>query len=403
LTGQLDYSLQIYTVSQLTEHISGLFETDATLQDVWLQGEISNSKLASSGHFYFTLKDQTAQMGCVMWRNQVSKLARVPEDGEEAIAHGRAAIYAAQGRYQLYVDWMRLVGEGELFLQREQLVAKLEGEGLFAQERKRQLPAFPRRIGVVTSPVGAAVHDILHILEQRYPVAQIIIAPTLVQGEEAPPQIAAAIDTLGSLADVDVIIVARGGGSAEELWAFNDERVARAVFASRVPVVSGVGHETDWTICDLVADVRAPTPTAAAQLAVPDQQVLRATIVQWQEAVQQAWERALSDRRLQVEQAEELLHRLSPRATLDRRRQDLDGLSQRMQMLQRHRLALRGQGLAGMTSRLHALSPQGVLDRGYALVSRRDNGLVVAHRAEATPGDAIDIRVSDGSFGATVE
>ncbi|MBM4432163.1 MAG: exodeoxyribonuclease VII large subunit [Chloroflexi bacterium] len=283
------------------------------------------------------------------------------------------------------------------------LQEKLEREGLFATERKRPLPRFPRKVGVVTSPTGAAVRDILHILQRRYPLAEVVLSPTLVQGEEAPPQIAAAIQALNDHTDVDVMIVARGGGSLEELWAFNDERVARAIFASRVPVISGVGHETDYTIADLVADVRAPTPSAAAELAVPDRRELRSQAMQHHALLQQRMLDRLAEQKKDVQQVLALLRRFSPRALVDRWRQSLDERFQRLYTRQEHRLRLWHEQIRGMGLRLQALSPQATLDRGYAIVSSRDTGAVVTRTAQVGSGDGIDIHVSDGHVTAVVD
>jgi exodeoxyribonuclease VII large subunit len=327
----------------------------------------------------------------------------LPANGDAIMVHGRASVYEAQGRYQLYVDWAQPVGEGALFAQLQALKDRLQGEGLFAAERKRPLPLFPRKIGVVTSPVGAAIRDILHILKRRYPLVEVILAPTLVQGAEAPPQIVAAIEMLNAHTDVDAVIVARGGGSLEELWAFNDERVARAIFTSGVPVICGVGHETDFTIADFVADVRAPTPSTAAEVAVPDQQVLRERIEQYREALSQAMGQSLMQRHRQTEQARTLLGRFSPRALLDRQRQSLDEQRRRMWTLQGHRLVLLREQVTGLQLRLQALNPESILNRGYAVVSRRDTGTVVKRGAQVGSGDGIDVRVSDGHFTAVVD
>jgi len=274
-------AMQIYRVSQITAYIKELFDSDYPLQDLWLEGEVSNYSQAASGHVYFTLKDEEAQIRCVMWRSQVERQAYLPQNGEAIIAHGRISVYEAGGRYQLYVDDIQPAGVGLLYLQFEALKERLAAEGLFDAERKRPLPPFPRRLGVVTSPTAAALKDIVNVLRRRYPVVEVVLSPTLVQGDEAPSQIVAAIEALNEHTDVDAIIVARGGGSLEELWAFNDERVARAIYASQVPVVTGVGHETDFTIADFVADVRAPTPSAAAEVAVPDRQELRGMVESW--------------------------------------------------------------------------------------------------------------------------
>jgi exodeoxyribonuclease VII large subunit len=393
----------IYSVSQITAYIKHLFDMDPTLQDLWVEGEVSNLSRSSAGHVYFTLKDARAEMRCAVWRSQLTSLEHAPANGEAVLVHGRASVYEARGNYQLYVDQVLPLGTGVLFLQFQALKDKLQQEGLFAPERKRPLPAFPRRLGVVTSPRGAAIRDILHILKRRYPLAEVIVAPTLVQGEDAPPQIVAAIQALNTHTDVDVMIVARGGGSLEELWAFNDERVARAIFASRVPVISGVGHETDYTIADFVADVRAPTPSAAAKIAVPDQKALRAQIAQWRAGLYQAMQRYIAEKRGQMTHVMALLNRASPRALLDRRRQDLDRHRQTILTRQAHRLELLRGRLVNLTLRLQTLNPQSTLKRGYAIVSRRDDGRVVTRVAQVASGDAIDIRVSDGQFTGSVD
>jgi exodeoxyribonuclease VII large subunit len=395
--------MQVYSVSQVTGYIKNLFDVDFLLQDMWVEGEVSNYSQSAAGHVYFTLKDAQAQLRCVLWRSQVARLEYLPANGNAVLAHGRASVYEAQGHYQLYVDQIQPLGAGALFLQFEALKDKLQKEGLFAAERKRSLPCFPRRLGVVTSPSGAAIRDILQILGRRYPLAELIIAPTLVQGDEAPPQIVAAIEALNTHTDVDAIIVARGGGSLEELWAFNDERVARAIFASRVPVISGIGHETDYTIADLVADLRAPTPSAAAEMAAPDQSGLRDQIQQHRASLVQQEAQLMAARRSSLEHASALLRRFSPRAILDRRRQELDERQQRMATQQEHQLQLLRQRLLGVSLRLQALSPQATLERGYAIVSRRDNAAVVTRTAQVQSGDRIDVRVSDGHFGGTVD
>jgi exodeoxyribonuclease VII large subunit len=393
----------VYTVSQVTHYIKSLFEMDPELQDVWVEGEISNLTQSAAGHIYFTLKDATAELRCAVWRPQVSGLDHLPANGEAVLSHGRASVYEARGYYQLHVDQVRPLGTGVLFLRFQALKEKLQQEGLFAEERKRALSAFPRRLGIVTSPHGAAIRDILNVLRRRFPLAHVIVAPTLVQGEEAPPQIVAALEALNAHADVDVIIVARGGGSLEELWAFNDERVARAIFASGVPVVSGVGHETDYTIADYVADVRAPTPSAAAEIAVPDQEALRARIIQQRDGLRQTVGQRLAEKRAQLERTLALLQRLSPRALLDRRRQDVDELQQRMMLAQAHCLDLWRGRLAGVALRLQTLNPESTLKRGYAIVSSRDTGEVVTRTTQVSSGASIDVRVSDGHFAGTVD
>ena len=395
--------MQIYTVSQITQYIKNLFDVDTTLQDLWVEGEISNCVQSAAGHIYFTLKDASAQLRCVLWRSQAARLEHLPTDGKAVVVHGHTSVYEAHGSYQLYVDLIQPLGAGALFVQFQALKDKLQREGLFAAERKRPLPPFPRRLGVVTSPVGAAIRDILHVLRRRYPLVEVVLAPTLVQGDEAPLQIVAAIEALNSHVDVDAIIVARGGGSLEELWAFNDERVARAIFASRVPVISGVGHETDYTIADFVADVRAPTPSAAAEIAVPDQEALRAQILQYRSTLVQRMRQYVTWRRRKLDHTLALLHRLSPRVLVDRWRQALDERRHNMIAAQGHRFALLGERLAALSLRLQTLSPQSTLERGYAIVSHHDTDTVIKRVAQVASGDAIDVRVSDGHFTSTVD
>ena len=391
-----------YTVSQLTGFIRRLIEDAPELNDVWVEGEVSNFSRPLSGHCYFTLKDAGSQIGCVMWRNVVQMQGYLPASGDLVLAHGRVGVYEAGGRYQLYVDHFRPAGVGDLYRQFEQLKARLEAEGLFAPERKRPLPPFPRCIGVVTSPSAAALRDIMNILSRRYPLAEVLLAPTPVQGDEAPPQIVAALEALNEQGDVDVIIVARGGGSLEELWAFNDERVARAVAGSGIPVICGVGHETDFSLADFAADVRAPTPSAAAELVAPDQMELRALVEGLAEALAAALHRAIRERRWKlVEQARALKH-LSPAAQLAQARQRVDDLLGRALAAVRHGLALRRERLGGPLGRLVGVSPLGTLERGYAIVHQRATRTVVRSVAQVAPGDTLGVRVADGEFGAEV-
>jgi Exodeoxyribonuclease VII large subunit (EC 3.1.11.6) len=270
--------------------------------DVWVEGEVSNFRQVASGHCYFTLKDAGAELRCVMWRDRARGMRALPNNGDSVLAHGRVGVYEQRGDLQLYVDALEPLGLGWLYQEYERLKARLEAEGLFAAERKRPLPRFPRRIGVVTSPDAAALRDILNILSRRYPLAEVVLAPTLVQGEEAPPQIIAALRALNAREDIDVILLARGGGSLEELWAFNDERVARAVAASRIPVVCGVGHETDFSLADFAADRRAPTPSAAAELATPDRAELAQQVRTLRARLVRALEADLARRRGRVQE-----------------------------------------------------------------------------------------------------
>lgn len=392
-----------YTVSQLTSHIRQLLEDDLTLSDVWVEGEVSNFSRASSGHCYFTLKDANAQIPCVMWRSMVQAQRTLPANGDLMLVHGRVSVYEAGGRYQLYVDALRTAGIGDLYRQFEQLKARLEAEGLFAPERKRPLPPFPRRIGVVTSPAAAALRDIVTVLRRRYPLAELLLAPTPVQGEEAPPRIVAALEALNARNDVDVILVARGGGSLEELWAFNDERVARAIAASRLPVVCGVGHETDFSLADFAADVRAPTPSAAAEIIAPDQADLRVQIARLAGALVTALQSAIQERRWKLADQARALKHLSPAAQLAQTRQRADDLLARAAAAARYSLALwRGQ-VDSLTGRLASVSPLATLERGYAVVRRRDTGAIVRSVRDVAPGDTLDIRVADGELEASVQ
>jgi exodeoxyribonuclease VII large subunit len=391
-----------YTVSQLTSHIRYLIERDPELNDVWVEGEVSNFTRAASGHCYFTLKDAASQIGCVMWRGVARVQDYLPMGGDMVLAHGRVGIYEAGGRYQLYVDRFRPVGVGDLYRQFEQLKARLEAEGLFAPERKRPLPPFPRRIGVVTSPSAAALRDIVNVLGRRYPLAELLLAPTLVQGDAAPPQIVSALGALNEQEDVDVIIVARGGGSLEELWAFNDERVARAVAGSRVPVICGVGHETDFSLADFAADVRAPTPSAAAELVAPDRAELRAQVAGLAGALAAALRGTIEQQRWKLAEQVRALKHLSPAVQLVQARQRVDDLLGSAQAAMRHSLALRRERLGGLIGRLAGVSPLGTLERGYAIVRHQETGAVVRSVRQVAAGDTLGVRVADGTFEAQV-
>ncbi len=392
-----------FTVSQLTGHIRRLFEDDPVLDDVWVEGEVSNFSRASSGHCYFTLKDAGAQMGCVMWRNVAQQQSYLPASGDLVLAHGNVSVYEAGGRYQLYVDRVQPAGVGNLYLEFERLKARLESEGLFDPQRKRPLPTLPRRIGVVTSPTAAALRDILNVLGRRYPLAEVLLSPTQVQGDAAPPQIVAAIEALNACDDVDVIVVARGGGSLEDLWAFNDERVARAVAASRIPTVCGVGHETDFSLADFAADVRAPTPSAAAEMVAPDRAELRAYVAGLSMAMVAALRGKIEERRWMLAEQVRALKHLSPQAQLAQARQRVDDLLARAEAATRHSLILSRERLAGLGGRLTSASPLGTLERGYAIVRRQETGKVVQSVEQVAPGDALDVRVADGAFEAEVK
>jgi len=390
------------TVGQVNRYVKSLLDSDYVLQDLWVEGEVSNFRVAASGHAYFTLKDAEASLRCVMWRADVNRRDRLPQDGQAVLAHGRISVYEAGGAYQFYVDRIQSAGIGRLYLEFEALKRRLAEEGLFDPARKRLLPPFPRRLGVVTSPTAAALRDILNVVARRYPVAQVVLSPTLVQGDEAPPQIVAAIQALNEHTDVDVIIVARGGGSLEELWAFNDERVARAIVASRVPVISGVGHEIDFTIADFAADVRAPTPSAAAELAVPDRAELQVAVRGQQMRLAAALQKRLAWHRQLLDHLIQDLCRCSPLGRIESLRQRVDELFQASSLHLRHFLTLHRERVSGLTGRLATLSPFATLERGYAIVRHGSTGHVVTSVERVTSGDPLVVRVQDGEFDATV-
>jgi exodeoxyribonuclease VII large subunit len=390
-------------VSELTLYIKDLLELDPELGDVRVRGEISNFTRAASGHLYFTLKDAEAAISCVMWRSDAQRLRWQPEHGEAALARGRISVYPPRGNYQLYVDDLQRAGLGDLHALFEELRDRLEAEGLFDQERKRPLPQFPRVVGIVTSPQAAALRDVLDVLQRRYPLVRMLLSPSMVQGDGAPAQIVAALQALDARDDVDLILLVRGGGSLEDLWAFNDERVARAIVACHHPVVSGVGHQTDFTIADFVADLRAPTPSAAAELAVPDRAELQQQLAAARDLLVGGIERRLAQARQVLQGHRRSLRRLSPRTRVDTHRQHVDDLMRRASRALAYSLSLRRSGLEALQARLVALSPQATLERGYAIVRLAKGGDVVRSTGQVRAGDALAIRVHDGEFGATAQ
>jgi exodeoxyribonuclease VII large subunit len=358
------------TVSELSEHIRRLFECDEICGDVLIQGEISNYKKYPSGHHYFTLKDAGSVLRCVMFKGDASSLAFQPADGMSVLASGKVAVYPRDGQYQLYCRKMTPEGAGSLTQAFEELKKKLEAEGLFDSRHKKPLPPFPRRIALVTSPAGAAVRDMIRILGRRWPLCEVIVAPVRVQGGEAPGEIAAVLRYCNRQNLADLIITGRGGGSLEDLWAFNDERVARAIFASAIPVISAVGHEPDVTIADFVADVRASTPSHAAEIAVPDCE---------------EWVSRLTDAK----------KRLSPERFFSDKRQQTDHLSERLFNGWCRGAQPRERALAALAARLDALSPLKVLARGYA-VAQNLEGVPLRSAADVSVGDLLDLRLNDG-------
>lgn len=394
--------MQVRTVSEVTLHIKDVLDGDPELADLWIAGEISNFKRAASGHCYFTLQDSQAEIRCAMWRNQAMRLTWLPQQGDQVEAHGHISVYERGGAYQFYVDELARGGVGARWLQLLQLKQRLEAEGLFDAALKRPIPAWPKRIGVVTSPTGAAIRDILRVIEGRYPLVEVVLSPTVVQGAEAPAAIAAAIARLDAEPGIDTVIVSRGGGSVEDLWAFNDESVARAIRASRAPVISGVGHETDWTIADLAADLRTATPSTAAAAATPDGEGLLADIDLMRRRLGELLEARLSGYRQALEQLQRILRRFDPQRLLAEHRQRLDELLQRAQRLLQRASELRRARLAGSVARLAALDPHAVIARGYAAVQDAATGQRIRSVTQVAAGHQVDIHVADGRIGATV-
>ena len=389
-------SPQQWTVSKLTFYIRKLLEGDETLQDIWVQGEISNLSRPASGHVYFTLKDSSAALKCVMWRTSAAHLSIPLQDGKAVEVHGKIGVYEVSGQYQLYADQIRPVGEGALYQEFIRLKAMLEAEGLFAAERKRLIPLLPQKIGIVTSATGAALRDMLNTLRRRLPLVQVLLAPSPVQGAEAPPALVNAIQSL-VLQSPDVIIIARGGGSIEDLWAFNDERVVRAVALSEVPVICGVGHETDFTLCDFAADLRAPTPTAAAELATQFTiQDLAGTISNLQSRMAQSVAEYLNVQKSVLFSLLTQMKYVSPERRILSERQHVDELARRAYSALFHQIQLQAAHIKGMQRRLEALNPSAVLARGYAVVTRREDGRIVSRVSEAS--EEMKVRVSDGEF-----
>ena len=393
---------RVWAVGDLTRYLRELLESDYRLQDVWVSGEVSSLSRPASGHIYFNLKDPQASLRCVMWRSDAARQTYLPRAGEAIEAHGHLSVYEAGGQYQLYADELRPAGEGVLFQEFLRLKARLEADGLFAPQRKRALPAWPSRIGVVTSPSGAALRDVLHVLRRRFPLAEVILAPTPVQGGEAADGIVQALAAINQISHPDVILLVRGGGSLEDLWAFNEEAVVRAVAASLAPVVTGVGHETDFSLADFAADLRAPTPSAAAELATPDRLELTQALRRARLGLASGLGRQLEQKRWQVTDRRAALQRLSPTARLANARQRLDELTRLAQARLRYRLALRRAEVRGLQQALRAVDPLAVLGRGYAVVRRRDDQRLVRSCRDVTVGDGVEIRVSDGAFPAQV-
>jgi len=384
----------IFSVSMLNEIIRSLLVNDPRLREVWVRGEISNLKKHSSGHFYFTLKDRGSQISCVSFRQTNRSLKFDPEDSMSVILYGSVDVYTVRGQYQLKVLDMRPDGIGGMFRAFEQLKKKLEAEGLFEQSRKRPIPRFPARIGISTSPTGAAIHDVINVLSRRYPV-HVLLAPCLVQGDAAAQSIADSIELLNK-AEVDVIIVGRGGGSLEALWPFNEEVVARAIFNSRIPVVSAVGHETDYTIADFTADLRAPTPSAAAELVVPDRVELKRFMDSMLQRLEYAATRMIADLNSRLDHLYDSLEPDKLREMIDLRYQRIDELVTSMEKDVNYGLRSKEMLLKALAGRMNAVNPLNTLERGYCIAM--SNGAVVRSVDAVTVGSRLDIRVTDGTI-----
>ena len=383
------------SVSELNARIKGLIESDPVLGSVYVRGELSNYKVYPSGHHYFTLKDAESSLRCVMFRSAASKLRFRPESGMRVTAWGRVAVYPRDGAYQLYCEGLMPEGAGDLQVAYEQLKAKLAAEGLFDPAHKKPIPRYPERIAVITSSAGAAVHDIIRVLRKRWPVAKVVLLPVRVQGVEAPPEIAGALRYANKYRVADVIITGRGGGSIEDLWAFNDERVARAIYASELPVISAVGHEPDVTIADFVADLRAATPSNAAELVAPDVSELRDAIRSAAARLDQAIDRGLTQRRTALTELASRRVMQSPTGFIDQRRLELDSIRLRLDAAATGRLHRERQEFARLAAKLDALSPLKVLGRGYSIALDAE-GRAVREAGQLKAGDKLDLRLSRG-------
>ena len=396
-----DVTPEVYSVAQLNNYVKSLMDYDLTLKALFLVGEISNFKAHSSGHMYMTLKDDKSSIKAVMFRGNASKLKFMPSDGMKIIAFGSVSVFERDGAYQFYIENMQPDGVGSLSIAFEQLKEKLQKEGLFDTSAKKPLPKYPKTVGVVTSPTGAAFQDICNVLGRRWPMARIVISPALVQGETAPRSIVEAIEDLDSSGEADVIIVARGGGSIEDLWCFNDERVARAIFDAKTPIISGVGHETDFTIADFVADMRAPTPSAAAEIVVPDVLAERDHIMQLTMRSQKLMLNRISTLRTSLNLLTSRNVMQGPVALINERRLLLDNFVDRMNAAASAKVSGDRSNFVVLASKLDAFSPLKVLSRGYS-ITEGDKG-VIKSVEDVSSGDKISIRLNDGTIRAEVE
>lgn len=391
----------VYEVSQINAYLKDKFDSDPFLSGICIRGELSNYKIYPSGHHYFTLKDSEGALRAVLFRNSAMRLRFQPQNGMKVLAVGRITVYPRDGGYQLYCESMMVDGVGDLHVAYEQLKERLQAEGLFALEHKKPLPPYPHRIAVITSGAGAAIHDILRVLRKRYPLSKVLLLPVRVQGEEAPREIVGAIRYANRWQLGDVILTGRGGGSMEDLWAFNDERVARAIYESEIPVVSAVGHEPDVTIADFVADVRAATPSNGAELIAPDQTELRQRLGAYEKRLSAAMERRLKLSRQQLDALSSRRVLQSPMHYIEDRRLMLDQVQDRLILAAQHHLERKRRNFSALAAALDAMSPLKVLARGYSVVKQQ--GHVVKSMEQLAVGQQVQLCLSDGSALAWIE
>jgi len=395
------FERHIYSITEITREIKNLLE--ANIPTVWVQGEISNFKIHSSGHMYFSLKDEGAQIPCVMWRWNNQDLYFTPQDGMKVLAQGNITVYEKRGYYQLDVLQLTPAGIGELQLAFERLKNKLKAEGLFDERYKKPLPTYPERIGIITSPTGAAIRDLVSIIRRRFPSVQLILNPVRVQGDGAAQEIATAIEEFNEYGQVDLLIVGRGGGSLEDLWAFNEEVVARAIFNSKIPVISAVGHEIDFSISDFVADLRAPTPSAAAELAVRNKEELLETINGFCIKINQAISKRIQYFRERIQNLERSYALRKPTDLIKQYSQRVDELTKNLETAFSHRIQLMKENICSMQKRLEALNPHSVLKRGYSICYKAEDDRIIRRAAELTPEDKIKVKFYQGRILGTVE
>ncbi len=391
---------KVYSVNELNNYVKSLLDNDENLKYIFVSGEISNFKAHYSGHMYMTIKDETASLKAVMFAGNASRLKFSVENGMKVIAFGTVSLFPRDGSFQMYITDMQPDGVGALSIAFEQLKKKLEAEGLFSQAHKKPIPQIPKRVGVVTSSTGAAIQDIFNVLKRRYPACEVVVRPAQVQGEGAAQDIARAIEEFNACGGADVLIVGRGGGSVEDLWAFNEEIVARAVYNSHIPIISAVGHETDYSICDFVADLRAPTPSAAAELAVPDRAELKAELLAYKQQLFTFVRNEIAFQRNKLTAIEKSGALKDPIVKINDSRKNLAYLSERLGDMAEARLKAKKLEFSGLVGKLDALSPLGVIARGYALVSK--DGSLLTSVSAVSEGDNIKIKLSDGEAFAQV-